>query len=350
MKIKEAAEKLNLSPQAIRFYEEKGLIAPEKQKDNQYRVFSDADVERLKTIGSFREIGMPIEAIQKALKEMDEGKSSELLAYLDRQRSEMADQWVALKDMMDTTDQMIHRLRKEETPVSTGIHQLADKLKRLKKLRQDWEDRWNFDNQAARYDRQVYESVGNFNIHANYDEALDLTFEWIDPVSGERGLEIGIGTGNLAGRFVEAGARMFGVDQSTEMLNQCRKKFPEVETKLGHFLALPYQDHQFDFVVTSYALHHLEEDQKELALQEMGRVLIPSGRICITDLMFQNQEDRVEYLRLLEERGRLDIAAAIEDEYFADRSRLLRWFEKHGYETKTKKVNHFLHMLQAKKM
>ncbi len=41
VKIKEVADKLKVSPRAIRFYEDKGLIAPSKQEDNQYRTFHD---------------------------------------------------------------------------------------------------------------------------------------------------------------------------------------------------------------------------------------------------------------------------------------------------------------------
>jgi len=105
------------------------------------------------------------------------------------------------------------------------------------------------------------------------------------PVRGERGLDIGTGTGNLAGLCLEAGAAMAAVDQSKEMLKACRRKFPEVETRLGNFLALPYLDGRFDFVVSSFALRHLTGSQMLLAVQEMRRVLKPHGRICIADLM-----------------------------------------------------------------
>ncbi|WP_353682045.1 class I SAM-dependent methyltransferase [Thermobacillus sp.] len=105
------------------------------------------------------------------------------------------------------------------------------------------------------------------------------------PVHGERGLDIGTGTGNLAGLCLEAGAAMAAVDQSKEMLKACRRKFPEVETRLGNFLALPYLDGRFDFVVSSFALRHLTGSQMLLAVQEMRRVLKPHGRICIADLM-----------------------------------------------------------------
>lgn len=349
MKIKEVADMLNVSPRAIRFYEEKGLISPEKAEQNHYRIFCRADVERLKTIIALREIGMPLAVVKKALDELDKGESAVLIDFLQRQRKEMTDEWTRMKDMMHTTDQMIDSLKKEGSPLLDGIYERAAHLKGLKAQRSNWEDRWDFDGQAARYDEQVYRSVRDFNVHANYDEALDLTVEWIDPIGNESGLDIGIGTGNLAGRFHLARVNMHGVDQSAEMLKLCLGKSPQIPTKLGHFLALPYEDQRFDFVATSYALHHLHDDQKEIAVIEMERVLKPFGRLCITDLMFENQQDREQYLRHWTELGRDDIVRAIGDEFFADRSRLLRCLENRGFRTKVRKINEMLHAVFAEK-
>lgn len=59
-------------------------------------------------------------------------------------------------------------------------------------------------------------------------------------------LDAGTGTGNLAGLFAEKGIRMAGVDQSNGMLKRCRSKFPQVETRLGNLMSIPYMDGTFD--------------------------------------------------------------------------------------------------------
>ena len=46
MRIKETAEKLRISPRAIRFYEQKGLIAPLKDGAGGYRRFDDDETFR----------------------------------------------------------------------------------------------------------------------------------------------------------------------------------------------------------------------------------------------------------------------------------------------------------------
>ncbi len=168
--------------------------------------------------------------------------------------------------------------------------------------------------------------------YKDYDRALQLTVKWLSPASGEKGLDIGTGTGNLAGKLMEQGAEMVGVDQSKEMLKHFQRKFPNIETKLGNLLAIPYLESRFDFVVTSFAFHHLTDEQKVLAIHEMRRVLKPHGRSCITDLMLtEKQQEAIER----------------EDLYYPSLSGLLHLFDELGYLTKHQQINELLHIVYA---
>ncbi|MFE6074424.1 methyltransferase domain-containing protein [Paenibacillus sp. NPDC057886] len=189
--------------------------------------------------------------------------------------------------------------------------------------------------------------AGLFNMYENYDEALDQTANWISPVPGEIGLDIGTGTGNLAGKLLERGAAMTAIDQSREMLRTCRTKYPEMHMKLGNFLALPFTDHSFDFVVSSFAFHHLSPDQQQLALQEMQRVLTPRGRICLTDLMFANATARQAYIRQAEATGHAEPLQTIRERHFPLLDGLCGWLEQQGYVTKHVRHNELLHTLLA---
>jgi putative AdoMet-dependent methyltransferase len=349
MKINEIAKKLNISPRAIRFYEEKGLISPQKQQDNQYRLFTEKDAWRLQMIISLREVGMPIEEIGNVLEEVDQGDPNEVLYYLEVQRSVMFSQWAELKQMIDTTDRMIQLLKQNQKLVAEDMYLLADGSKRLRDRRNHWQDRWNFDHLAPSFDDMVGKSDhgSKFNTYANYTEALDLIYQWIDAQKGEYGLDVGTGTGNLAGRFLESGIRMSGIDQSREMLKQCRHKYPEMDTKLGNMLTIPYMDAQFDFVSSSFALHHLTDEQKRIGLSEMMRTLKPHGRICIADLMFNNEQAREDYIQNLIQHRQVSELKAIQDKYYSDRSGLLEWFDEHGYVTKHRQINDLLHIVYA---
>ncbi len=115
MKIKEVAEKLNISPRAIRFYEEKGLVIPDKQANNQYREFSEQDIWRLQTIIALREAGMTIDDIKRALEKIEGADKQELQYYLELQRSVMFSKWLEIKQIIETTDYMISILKRENT-------------------------------------------------------------------------------------------------------------------------------------------------------------------------------------------------------------------------------------------
>lgn len=69
MKPKELSEKTGLKERTIRFYEEAGLLAPEKQwrSGRYYREYSQKDVRRLETISTLRRAGFTLEEIQALL-------------------------------------------------------------------------------------------------------------------------------------------------------------------------------------------------------------------------------------------------------------------------------------------
>ena len=54
-RINEVAAEVGLTPRAIRYYEEQGLLTPTARSAGAYRLFDDEDVERLGTIKAFRD-------------------------------------------------------------------------------------------------------------------------------------------------------------------------------------------------------------------------------------------------------------------------------------------------------
>lgn len=71
MNIKDVETLTGITKQNIRFYEKKGLLTPERNQENSYREYSDADVERLKRIKILRRIDVPIEQIRRILEGED---------------------------------------------------------------------------------------------------------------------------------------------------------------------------------------------------------------------------------------------------------------------------------------
>ena len=67
MRISEVAEKTGLSISNIRFYEKKGLIGPDRDKDSKYRNYTEEDLALIKQILLLRKMDFSIETISHIL-------------------------------------------------------------------------------------------------------------------------------------------------------------------------------------------------------------------------------------------------------------------------------------------
>lgn len=340
------AKILNTTPKAIRFYENKELIFPEKDEANGYRIFTENDLLRLSTILSLREVGFQV----KDIKELLEDPDMSITQYLNVQRLALFEKWIEMKDMLNTLDHMIkHTENGNDADPMIDIHRMAKHLKNLKEIRKNWRDKWDFDSWADDFDQNIKKEGHTFNVHQDYDEALAKVAATIQLKEGDTCLDIGIGTGNLGSRFLAKGISIIGVDQSEKMLEACKRKHPAIDTRKGHFLALPLLDNQTDGIVSSYALHHLPDSEKLLALEEMTRVLKPGGEICIADLMFINEDHRKSVMDGYRTSNNTEAVFAIEDEYYADRSVLAEWLSTNGYQVQTFQINDILSVIYAKR-
>lgn len=67
MKINEVEALVNITKKNIRFYEEQGLLSPQRNTENGYRNYSEEDVQVLRQIKLLRKLGVPIEEIRHML-------------------------------------------------------------------------------------------------------------------------------------------------------------------------------------------------------------------------------------------------------------------------------------------
>ena len=67
MNIKQAEALSGVSRQNIRFYEREGLIAPDRNPENDYREYNEQHIHRLKQIRAMRMLDMPLEQIKSVL-------------------------------------------------------------------------------------------------------------------------------------------------------------------------------------------------------------------------------------------------------------------------------------------
>ena len=68
MQINEVVSVVGLSRKSIRYYEEQGLLTPKRNKENDYRIYSEEDIKILKTLKFLRELDVSINDIKKLQK------------------------------------------------------------------------------------------------------------------------------------------------------------------------------------------------------------------------------------------------------------------------------------------
>jgi putative AdoMet-dependent methyltransferase len=144
-------------------------------------------------------------------------------------------------------------------------------------------------------------------------------------------LDIGVGTGNLAARFLERGMQVIGIDPSPDMRNICVQKFPDIKVMTGDFLKYPRALKPVDLIVSAYAFHHLTEKEKAKFVPLMKKLLKPGGRIVIADFMFKNAIERERTTKSILEKSGDDILAAFEGEFPALFDDLVPLFEREGF-------------------
>lgn len=73
--IGELAERAGVTAPTIRYYEEVGVMPPPQRAENGYRLYGDADVERLSFINRARDLDFSLEEIGEILALRDRGKA-----------------------------------------------------------------------------------------------------------------------------------------------------------------------------------------------------------------------------------------------------------------------------------
>lgn len=121
-------------------------------------------------------------------------------------------------------------------------------------------------------------------------------FSLVDLRSGDRVLDLGSGTGGdvlVSARRVGPTGRVWGLDMTPEMLALARARAIEsgafnVEYLEGYIEHIPLPDASVDVVISNCVI--VLSADKAAVFNEIARVLVPGGRIAITDLILAGVE------------------------------------------------------------
>ena len=156
-------------------------------------------------------------------------------------------------------------------------------------------DSKGFDLWADGYDKAVGVSdEENSYPFAGYKEILGRIYQIIMEKPGATVLDIGFGTGTLTTKLYENGCIIYGQDFSSRMIELASAKMPEAHLFQGDIingLVVPLLLQRYDFIVATYCLHHLTDEQKKVFLRLMLDQLNENGQILIGDVAFQTRSE-----------------------------------------------------------
>lgn len=154
-------------------------------------------------------------------------------------------------------------------------------------------DKKDFDLWADGYDKMVgISDEENTYPFAGYKDVLGNIFQIIMEKQNAIVLDIGFGTGTLTTKLYENGCSIYGQDFSSRMIELASKKMPDAHLYQGDFtkgLVAPLNQ-SYDFIVATYALHHLSDEQKVSFLRTLLNCLKENGKILIGDVAFENRD------------------------------------------------------------
>jgi len=155
-------------------------------------------------------------------------------------------------------------------------------------------DNKGFDLWADGYDKSVQISDESDEYpFEGYKDVLNTVYKTVREKMGTV-LDIGFGTGVLTQKLYDDGYKITGIDFSEHMIEIAQEKMPEADLIQYDFTdGLPkiLEDISFDWIISTYAIHHLTDEQKKLFIHELMEHITAGGSIIFGDVAFQTKED-----------------------------------------------------------
>jgi DNA-binding transcriptional MerR regulator len=123
LQIGKVAERTGLSLRTVRYYEETGLVVPSGRTDGGFRLYSDADVDRLLAVKAMKPLGLTLDEMADLLALLDRTAAPQELSgrELDRANAE-------LDAYVERTHDRIRKLQRDLANARDLAQQLAARI------------------------------------------------------------------------------------------------------------------------------------------------------------------------------------------------------------------------------
>jgi putative AdoMet-dependent methyltransferase len=150
----------------------------------------------------------------------------------------------------------------------------------------------HFNDWTKTYDKDVVSMKKGYPFEG-YEFVLDFIENEIQVTSETKILDLGIGTGTLTKKLYDKGAKITGVDFSSKMIASARAKMPNALflcQRLNETLPQVDLFENFDYIISTYAIHHIQDEEKIKLFETLYQKLSNNGVILIADISFEKQE------------------------------------------------------------
>jgi len=203
-----------------------------------------------------------------------------------------------------------------------------------------------FEQWADSYDETV---IGNDieykEVFSNYEKIL----EEVATRSFGHVVEFGVGTGNLTKRLLERGLKVTGIEPSPSMRKLAQEKIgSEAVIKDGDFMTFTVEENA-DTLVSTYAFHHLTDEEKAEAVSSYGKLLSDGGKIVFADTMYESEEHYQQAISDAMQNGFHNLANDLKTEYYTTIPVLKKILEDNGFQVSFTRFNDFVWLMEGVK-
>jgi SAM-dependent methyltransferase len=135
------------------------------------------------------------------------------------------------------------------------------------------------------YDRVAEDYAEHFRDELSKKPFDRKMLEWLAEKVGDQGTicDMGCGPAQIARYLYDHGVKVCGIDLSPEMVRRAQSLHPDIAFQQGDMLALAkVADDSYGGVAAFYSIIHVPRPALNQALQELKRVLHPSGILLLT--------------------------------------------------------------------